>query len=83
MAAHPGLLQRHYLAVAFELIEPPLGLFIAAIPLFKMLNRPRAARPTRFIAQLMDGASRPVGGGGESTIRLHTPDVPEGTNQGE
>lgn len=70
------------LAVAFGVIEPPLGLFIAAIPLFKMLNRPKAALPTRFLAQLMDGAAKPVGGSGESTIRLRTPDAPEGTNQG-
>src|SRR5947208_470341 len=28
------------LATAFELIEPPLALFIAAIPLLKMLNHP-------------------------------------------
>ena len=71
------------LAVGFELIEPPLALFIAAIPLIKMLNRPQASRPTRVVAQLMDGAAKPVGGSSESTIRLVTPDAPQGTNRSE
>ena len=39
------------LATAFGLIEPPLAIFIAAVPLFKMLNHPKASRPTRFAAQ--------------------------------
>ncbi len=71
------------LATAFELIEPPLAIFIAAIPLFKMLNRPKASLPTRLIAHFMDGTAKPVGGGGTSTIRLVTPDAPQGTNRGE
>src|SRR5437660_1687998 len=58
------------LATAFELIEPPLALFIAAIPLLKMLNHPRASRPTRFVGQLLDGAAKPVGGSSEATIQL-------------
>lgn len=36
--------------VALEFIEPPLAIFIAAIPFFKMLNRPLASRPTRFVS---------------------------------
>ncbi len=68
------------LAVAFELIEPPLGLFIAAVPLLKMLNRPKAKRPTRLVAQMLDGAAKPVGGSAESTIRLVGPDTPEAMN---
>ncbi len=58
------------LAVAFELVEPPLALFIAAIPLLKMLNRPDFAAPARFMGQLLEGAARPVGGSAESTIQL-------------
>jgi hypothetical protein len=58
------------LATAFELIEPPLALFIAAVPLFKMLNNPRAPRPGRFLAQFLEGAARPVGGSAEATIKL-------------
>lgn len=58
------------LALAFELIEPPLALFIAAIPLLKMLNRPGATRPSRFVGQLLEGAARPVGGSAEATIQF-------------
>jgi hypothetical protein len=58
------------LAVAFELIEPPLALFIAAIPLLKMLNHPGASAPTRFVGELLEGAAKPVGGSSEATIQL-------------
>lgn len=58
------------LAVAFELIEPPLGLFIAAVPLLKMLNRPQAPLGQRMVSQLLEGAAKPVGGDAESTIRI-------------
>ena len=58
------------MAFAFGLVEPPLAIFIAAIPLFKMLNRPDAAKPTRFIGQVLEGAARPVGGSAEATIQM-------------
>lgn len=58
------------LATAFELIQPPLAIFIAAIPLLKMLNHPGASAPTRFIGELLDGAAKPVGGSSEATIQL-------------
>jgi hypothetical protein len=58
------------LAVAFELIEPPLGLFIAAIPLLRMLNRPKSPLPQRVVSQLLEGAAKPVGGDAEGTIRV-------------
>ncbi|GHO85039.1 hypothetical protein [Dictyobacter formicarum] len=60
------------LAMAFELIEPPLALFIADVPFFKMLNVPQASRPMRFVAQILDGAAKPVGGSAEATLRLST-----------
>ena len=60
------------LATAFELIQPPLALFIAAIPLLKMLNHPGASAPTRFVGELLDGAAKPVGGSAEATIQLTT-----------
>lgn len=59
------------LALAFEIIEPPLAIFIGAIPLLKMLNHPGASRPMRFIGQLLEGAARPVGGSSEATIQLY------------
>jgi hypothetical protein len=60
------------LATAFELIEPPLAIFIAAIPLLKMLNHPGASLPTRFVGELLEGAAKPVGGSSEATIQLKT-----------
>ena len=59
-------------AVAAGAIEPPLAIFIAAIPFLKMLNRPAATKPVRFIGQVLDGAAKPVGGSGEATIELAT-----------
>jgi hypothetical protein len=47
-----------------------LALFIAAIPLLKMLNHPKASGPVRFVGQLLDGAAKPVGGSAEATIQL-------------
>ena len=64
------------LATAFELIEPPLALFIAAIPLLKMLNHPGASAPTRFVGELLDGAAKPVGGSSEATIQLTENNAP-------
>ena len=58
------------LATAFELIEPPLAIFIAAIPLLKMLNRPGASRLARFVGQVFIGAGQPVGSSAEDTIQL-------------
>jgi hypothetical protein len=60
------------IAVAVEAIEPPLALFIAAIPFLKMLNRPEASQAVRFIGQVLDGAAKPVGGSSEATIQLAT-----------
>lgn len=63
------------LALAFEMIEPPLALVIAAVPFVKMLNVPDASRPVRLVSQLVDGASKPIGGDSDQTIRLRSPDV--------
>ena len=64
------------LALAFEMMEPPLALFIAAIPIFKMLNRPRASWPTGLVSQLLHGMASPDGNDGDGAIQLSTPDVP-------
>ncbi len=58
------------LAVAFELIEPPVGIFIAAVPLLKMLSRPKAPQPVRLVSQIFEGATKPVGGDAESTFHI-------------
>ena len=57
-------------AVAAGIVEPPLAVFIAAVPLFKMLNRPRVSQPTRVVSEILDGAATPVGGSAESMIWL-------------
>lgn len=63
------------LAVAVGLIDPPIGVFIAAVPFIKMLDVKRAPVPTRFIAQIFEGMAKPVGGDSEGTIRLHSASV--------
>jgi hypothetical protein len=56
-------------AVAFEVIAPPLGLFIAAVPLLKLLKRKHASRFERLVAALFEGAGKPVGGDAEGVVR--------------
>ncbi len=57
-------------AVGFGVLDPPLGIFIAAIPFLKMLNRPGATFPVRMMAQVLDGASKPVGGDSDASITV-------------
>jgi hypothetical protein len=56
------------LAVAFELIEPPLAIFIAIIPVLKLLKQPRQPWPFRAVADVLEGAAKPVGGDAESVV---------------
>jgi hypothetical protein len=58
------------LAVALEIIEPPLALFIAAIPFVKLLKDPHRPWPVRVTADVLEGAAKPVGGDAESTVRI-------------
>jgi hypothetical protein len=58
------------LAVSAGLIDPPLGLFIAAVPVLKMLSNSQAPRVVRFAGLIFDGAAQPVGGDAEGTVRL-------------
>lgn len=60
------------LAVAFELIEPPVGIFIASIPLIKMLSRPKATQPVRFASEVLQGAAIPLNGDAEASIRIQS-----------
>ena len=64
------------LALAFEMMEPPLALFVAAIPFLKMLRAPGASWPTRLVSQPLLGMARPVGGDGDGAVQPSTPDVP-------
>jgi hypothetical protein len=63
------------LALAFEMMEPPLALFIAAIPLLNLLHRPRASWPTGLLAPLLHGMGRPVGGDDDGAVQPSMPDV--------
>ena len=58
------------LAVATGVIEPPLGLFIAAVP---FLKRPNASWPERALSSVIEGAAKPVGGDADATIRPISP----------
>ncbi len=61
-------------ATAAGILEPPVAIFIAAVPLVQMLNRPGVPRPGRFAAQVFEGASTPVGGGTPATtIQMEKP----------
>jgi hypothetical protein len=60
-------------ALALGVIDAPLAVFIAAIPAMKMLMNAKAPQAVRFIGQVLDGASQPVGGDAEGTVRLATP----------
>lgn len=62
------------LAVAAGLIEPPLGLFIAAVPFLKMLDLPHLPNRFRFVAQIFEGIAKPVGGDSQGTVRIVTPE---------
>lgn len=62
------------LAVAAGLIEPPLGVFIAAVPFLKMLDLPHLPNRFRFVAQVFEGVAKPVGGDSEGTVRMVTPE---------
>jgi hypothetical protein len=57
-------------AVALGFLEPPLAVFIAAVPFVKMLSDRRAPIPVRFIGLFGEGAAQPVGSSGEGTVRL-------------
>jgi len=62
------------LAVGLELLEPPIGLFIAAVPFLKMLNLSPMEFPPRFVGHLLEGMAKPVGGDSQGTIRFVTPE---------
>jgi hypothetical protein len=58
------------LAVGIGMIDPPAGLFIAAIPFLKMLDVSRAPNPVRFFGQVFEGMAKPVGGDSQGTVRV-------------
>lgn len=61
-------------AVALGVFDLPIGLFIAAVPFFKMLNRPSATFPERVVGAVLQGASQPVGGDADQAVRVKSSD---------
>lgn len=57
-------------AVGLGLIEPPLGLFIAAVPAFKALTNTALPRAVRVVGEILEGAAKPVGSDAEGVIVL-------------
>jgi hypothetical protein len=57
-------------AVGLGIIDWPVGVFIAAIPLVKMFNRRGAPRSVRLASQVYEGIALPVGGEAPGTVRL-------------
>ena len=63
-------------AVSMEMIAPPLAIFIGAYPLLKMLNRPKAPKTVQIVAQVLEGAAKPINGDAEGTIRVKSDSLP-------
>jgi hypothetical protein len=57
-------------AVGLGLLEPPLALFIAAVPVFKALTNTALPRTVRAIGEVLEGAAKPVGSDAEGVIQL-------------
>jgi hypothetical protein len=71
------------LAVAAGVIDPPVGVFIAAIPFLRMLDLPKLPTPSRFVGQIFEGMAKPLGGDSEGTIRIVTDRGASGQPAGE
>ena len=70
-------------ALALELIAPEIALFVAVIPLVKLLKRKDAPRIEKVIAEVIEGAAIPLGGDAESTVRLAAEEEPFWEDEGQ
>jgi hypothetical protein len=57
-------------AVGFGIIEPPLALFIAAVPLFRALTDSALPPAVRVVGEVLEGAAKPVGSDADGVIQL-------------
>ncbi len=57
------------LAIGFELIAPELALFVAAVPLVKLLKRQHATKIEKAFAGIVEGAAKPLGGDAAEAVR--------------
>ncbi|MFC5064887.1 hypothetical protein [Actinomycetospora atypica] len=57
-------------AVVLGLVDPPLAVFIAAVPFLAMLTHRSLPVPVRFVGEALEGAAKPVGGDDDGYVRL-------------
>jgi hypothetical protein len=57
-------------ATGLGLIEPPLALFIAAVPFYKVLTNTALPKAVRVVGEVLEGAAKPVGSDAEGVIVL-------------
>ena len=57
-------------ALGLGLIEPPLALFIAAVPVFNVLTNSALPPVVRFVGELLEGAAQPLGSDAEGVVQL-------------
>ncbi|OBI49814.1 hypothetical protein [Mycobacterium sp. E796] len=57
-------------ATGLGLVEPPLALFIAAVPVFKVLTNTALPKAVRVVGEVLEGAAKPVGSDAEGVIVL-------------
>lgn len=57
-------------AVGLGLIEPPLAVFIAAVPVFKALTNTGFPPPLRMVGEVLEGAAQPVGSDADGVVQL-------------
>jgi hypothetical protein len=60
-------------AVGLGLIEPPLAVFIAGVPLLKMLTNHGLPVAVRFVGEFFEGVAKPIGGDTDAVIELDDP----------
>jgi hypothetical protein len=57
-------------AAGIGLVEPPLALFIAAVPLFKAMTNSVLPKAIRAVGEVLEGAAKPVGSDAEGVVEL-------------
>jgi hypothetical protein len=56
--------------VGLGVIEPPLALFIAAVPLFNMLTNSALPFMVRVVGEILDGAAKPVRSDADGVVQI-------------
>src|SRR5437016_5228012 len=58
------------IAVGMGLVEPPLAVFIAAVPVFKALTNSALPLAVRTVGEILQGAAKPVGSDAEGVVEM-------------